>query len=151
MSKNKETSQDAPCFECESGTLEAVVQDFETNVTGIGDVVVPNVPMERCDQCGDVVIGDAGNRIIDTYLYKLTSAITPTEIQAFLDKYSITQKEAAEITGYGEKNISRWLRGHMRPSKSVSNNIRTLLASTEAFEVLKTRNWKHPVTHEPVI
>lgn len=130
-----------PCFECEDGTLHAVVDDYKTTLPEHGEVIVPNVPMHRCDQCGDTVIGHEGNRVIDEYLNKITGAITPKEIQAFLDKYSINQKEAAEITGYGEKNISRWLRGHMRPSKSVSNNLRTLLASTEAFEILKGRNW----------
>lgn len=143
MKKAETTTTTVPCFECENGALHAVVEDYTTTLPEFGKVIVQNVPMERCDECGDTVIGDAGHKFIENYLDKLTGAITPSEIQAFLDKYSITQKEAAEITGYGEKNISRWLRGHMRPSKSVSNNLRTLLASKEAFEILKNRNWDH--------
>ena len=150
--KNAETTMTtAPCFECEDGTLRAVIEDYKTTLPEVGKIVVPNVPMERCDECGDTVIGEEGNKIIDAYLDKITGAITASEIQAFLDKYSITQKEAAEITGYGEKNISRWLRGHMRPSKSVSNNLRTLLASAEAFEILRNRNWSHSPTERLVI
>ncbi len=141
----------APCFECENGTLHAVIEDYKTTLPEVGEIVVSNVPMERCDECGDTVIGEEGNKIIDAYLDKITGAITVSEIQAFLDKYSITQKEAAEITGYGEKNISRWLRGHMRPSKSVSNNLRTLFASTEAFEILRNRNWSCSPTERLLI
>lgn len=150
--KNAETTTTtAPCFECADGNLRVVLKDYKTYIPDVGKIIVPDVPMERCDECGDTIIGEKGNKIIDAYLDKITDAIKPSEIQAFLDKYLITQKEAAEITGYGEKNISRWLRGHMRASKSVSNNLRTLLASTEAFEILCNRNWSHLPTERLVI
>ncbi|HAV12864.1 MAG TPA: hypothetical protein DCX06_05130 [Opitutae bacterium] len=139
--KQKDEANDFPCFQCEKGTMQLVYEDFETEAPDLGSVSVPHVPLHRCNQCDCVVVGDEGGEAIDAYLDKISEAITPKEIQAFLDKYGITQKEAAEITGYGEKNISRWLRGHMRPSKSVSNNLRTLLASREAFEILRKRNW----------
>lgn len=67
--KNAETTTtSAPCFECENGTLNAVVEDYKTTLPEFGKVVIQNVPMERCDKCGDTVIGDAGNKVIDAYL-----------------------------------------------------------------------------------
>lgn len=123
--------------------MRLVYEDFKTETSDLGAVTVPKVPMHRCDRCDACAVGDEGGEVIDAYLDKLSGAITPKEIQALLDKYKITQKQAAEITGYGEKNISRWLRGHMRPSKSVSNHLRTLLASAEAFEILRNRSWNH--------
>ena len=141
--QQKPEATDFPCFECEQGTMRLVYEDFKTETSDLGAVTVPKVPMHRCDRCDACAVGDEGGEVIDAYLDKLSGAITPKEIQALLDKYKITQKQAAEITGYGEKNISRWLRGHMRPSKSVSNHLRTLLASAEAFEILRNRSWNH--------
>lgn len=126
-----------PCFECEDGTLRPFLEDHPTEHPKLGKVTVPDVPMLRCNSCGSTVIGDEGNRRIDTFLDKALNAISPGEIQAFLDKYGLTQKVASEITGLGEKNISRWLGGRSRPSESVSNFLRVLLAEESAFERLR--------------
>lgn len=132
-----------PCFQCEEGVLHTVWEDYPTRMPEIGEVIVPHVPVERCDQeqCDCCVLGAEAGEIIDAYLDEVAEAITPKEIQALLEKYEVNQKEAAEITGYGEKTFSRWLRGHMRPSRSVSINLRTLLASREAFEIARERKW----------
>lgn len=126
-----------PCFECEAGRLRPVREDYVTKLSDHRETVVPDVPMLRCDHCGDTVIGDEGNRLIDAWLAKRNDAITPEEIQSFLVKYRLTQKEASEITGYGEKNLSRWLTGRARPSRSVSNFLRLLLADETALERLR--------------
>ena len=130
-----------PCFECADGVMKPVIEDFKTTLNDLGKVIIPNVPMERCNLCGDTVIGAEGNRLIDDYLDQITQAITPEEIRNFLEKYNLTQKTASQITGLGEKNISRWLSGKMRPSTSVSNFLRLLLADEKAFERLKFKNW----------
>ncbi len=130
-----------PCFECENGVMLPIIEDYQTTLKDLGEVTVPNVPMERCNLCGDTVIGDQGNRLIDEHLDRITQAITSEEIRVFLEKYQLTQKSASQITGLGEKNISRWLSGKMRPSTSVSNFLRLLIADEKAFERLKLRNW----------
>jgi putative zinc finger/helix-turn-helix YgiT family protein len=129
-----------PCFECEGGTLLPMLRDHRTEHPKLGVVTVPDVPMLSCESCGSTVIGDEGNRRIDAFLDKALNAISPAEIQAFLDKYGLTQKRASEITGLGEKNISRWLGGRSRPSESVSNFLRILLAEESAFERLTRMN-----------
>lgn len=134
-----------PCFECEGGTLQSVLQDYSTQHPKLGSITIPAVPMLRCDSCGAIVIGEEGNNRIDGYLDKALNAISPQEIQAFLNKYQLTQKRAAELTGFGEKNISRWLTGHSRPSESVSNFLRVLLAEDSAFERLRMKNFPETV------
>ena len=131
----------SPCFECADGVMETVIEDFQTTPNDLGEIIIPNVPMERCNLCGDTVIGAEGNSIIDDHLDQITQAITPEELRHFLEKYNLTQKIASQITGLGEKNISRWLSGKMRPSTSVSNFLRLLLADEKAFERLKFKNW----------
>ncbi|MBV6499028.1 MAG: hypothetical protein CJBNEKGG_01477 [Prosthecobacter sp.] len=129
-----------PCFECD-GTLEAVKLPYTTELPDIGKVVIENVPMMKCPKCGDTVLGDEGNRFIDASLNRITGAITPEEMKLFLKQYGLTHKQAAAITGYGEKNISRWVTGKMRPTASVSNFFRLLIADRSAFETLKSRQW----------
>jgi HTH-type transcriptional regulator/antitoxin HigA len=138
---HRKTHGAIPCFECEGGTLRPVLLDHHTEHPKLGTVTIPAIPMLRCDSCGDTIIGDEGNRRIDAWFDKEIHAISPAEIQAFLDKYQLTQKQASELTGLGEKNISRWLTGRTRPSESVSNFLRVLLAETNAFERLKRKNF----------
>jgi HTH-type transcriptional regulator / antitoxin HigA len=143
--KLKALPESIPCFECDKGTLQPLLLDHPTTHPRLGNLTIPAVPMLRCDCCGDIVIGEEGNTYIDAFLDKALNVISPKEIQAFLDKYKLTQKRAAEITGYGEKNISRWLSGHSRPSESVSNFLRVLLAERSAFERLLMKNFPETV------
>lgn len=130
-----------PCFECEKGTLVPTLRDYKTEVRGGKVLTIPDVPMLVCDQCSDTVTGDEGNSCINAFLDKALNAISPEEVQQFLAKYNLTQKEAALITGYGEKNISRWASGRARPSESVSNILRLLLSDGEAFERLRRKDF----------
>lgn len=130
-----------PCFECEGGILQPALLDHHSSHPKLGEFVVPDVPVLRCGQCGDTVIGAEGNARIDGYLDKALNAISPEEVQAFLAKYHLTQKEASRITGLGEKNLSRWMTGRSRPSESVSNFLRLLLADSDAFELLRQKRF----------
>lgn len=140
--KAKTKADPIPCFECDSGSMQAIHADYTTTHPKLGELTVPSVAMLRCDHCQDTLIGHEGNTQIDEFLDKELNTISPREIQAFLDKYQLTQKRAAEMTGYGEKNISRWLSGRSRPSESVSNFLRVLLAETRAFERLRMRDFE---------
>lgn len=134
-----------PCFECEEGILVPTLEDYRVELPGRKVLTIPEVPMLVCEQCGDRVTGDEGNARIDAFLNKALNAISPEEVQQFLGKYGLTQKEAAQITGYGEKNISRWASGRARPSESVSNILRLLLSDQGAFERLRRKDFStHP-------
>jgi HTH-type transcriptional regulator/antitoxin HigA len=129
------------CFECDAGMMHPIVEDYTIELKSLGKVAIPKVPMQRCDCCGDTLIDGDGSAYIDDYVDKATNALRPEELNHFLEKYSLTQKEAAQITGYGEKNISRWLSGRARATTSVSNFFRTLIAEPSAFERLKAKDW----------
>lgn len=130
-----------PCFECDSGTMHPICQDYTTTHPKLGGVTIPGIAMLRCDHCQDTLLGEEGNTQIDAYLSEALNPITPAEIQQFLDKYNLSQKQASTITGLGEKNISRWLNGHSRASESISNYLRILLVDSQAFERLKQKNF----------
>lgn len=138
----KSDEQGIPCFECDAGFLLPVLRDYTVEIRGGKTLTIPDVPMLECPECGDRVTGDEGNSYINAYLDQALNAISPVEVQEFLAKYHLTQREAAQITGFGEKNISRWASGQHRPSESVSNFLRLLLADEVAFERLKRKNFK---------
>ncbi|MCF6313693.1 MAG: type II toxin-antitoxin system MqsA family antitoxin [Verrucomicrobiales bacterium] len=145
--KNKSKAKDPiPCFDCEDGFLLPTLRDYPTKLKDYGEVVISNVPMECCDQCGTLVTGSEGDAFIRAAIDRITNSITPEEVHHFLQKYQLTQKTASEITGYGEKNISRWLTGKVRPSDSVSNFLRLLIADEDAFSKLKSKNFGERVT-----
>lgn len=59
-----------PCFEC-PGTLRAIIVPYQTELPGLGEVTVEEVPMLRCPDCGDTVIGYQGSSRIDSCLNEL--------------------------------------------------------------------------------
>lgn len=131
-----------PCPSCDEGDLVPFVSDFKTETDG-KRFTVPDVAMERCSVCGETLLTPAGSKHVSEYLARATESLEVQELRQFLDKYDLTQKEAAQILGIGEKNFSRWLNGKQRVSTSISNYIRTLTAHPEAFETLRKKQWKH--------
>ena len=59
-----------PCFKCEHGTMLPVTEDFKTIGPDLGKIMVPSVPMHRCNHCDCCVIGDEGSKMIDACIYK---------------------------------------------------------------------------------
>jgi YgiT-type zinc finger domain-containing protein len=58
--------QDIPCFDCD-GTLRVEYQKFDKTVEG-QNYVVENVPVHKCDSCGDEVLSAAACRYIEEQL-----------------------------------------------------------------------------------
>jgi hypothetical protein len=84
--------------------------------------------MERCNVCGDTMLSGEAATYVNEYLDRATSRLSREELQAFLDQYQLTQREAEQILGLGEKMIGRWLKGPFQVSASISNYIRVLMA-----------------------
>lgn len=59
----------SPCFECDTGKYESVLVDYTTQTRDGREIVVPNVPMERCNVCGDTIIGSGGSEKIDDHVF----------------------------------------------------------------------------------
>ena len=142
------TTLKLPCPECEDGQLVSLIGDFETATDG-QSVTVPDVAMEHCSSCDERFLTPEGSQQVAEHLAKVSGSLEPAELEAFLDKYQLTHREAASILGIGEKNFSRWLSGKQRISTSMSRYIRTLLVHPDAFETLRTRNWKLPEMAAP--
>lgn len=136
--KPLDKSLSCPC--CNNGKLLANTTEFQTSHDN-NQITVPNVELEQCDKCKETFLTPNGNLTVDAYLDELNQTISTEELKSFLQKYKLTQKEAAHILQIGEKNFSRWLNGKQRVSASMSNYIRTLTIIPEAFLRLKKRDF----------
>jgi YgiT-type zinc finger domain-containing protein len=129
------------CFECEGGNYHPVTEDFEVETPEGKKIVVPSVPLLRCDRCGDTVVTPEATRYIQDYIVQFEGILPRTAIKEFLEEHQINQSEAAEVLGLGEKTINRWLNGRQMISKSMSYYLRVLWEFPETFEWLKRREW----------
>lgn len=141
MKTKASINQGHPCFECDGGILLPVREPFTTRTSEGLEITIPDVPMERCDSCGDTVLSGEATAYVNDYLDRAVSRLSREELQAFLSQYNLTQREAEQILGLGEKMIGRWLKGPFQISASISNYIRVLMADPGAFEILKARKW----------
>lgn len=141
MKTKTSIAQGHPCFECEGGILLPVREPFTARTFEGLEIIVPEVSMERCNSCGDTVLSGEATTYVNEYLDRATSRLSREELQAFLDQYQLTQREAEQILGLGEKMIGRWLKSPFQVSASISNYIRVLMADPGAFEILKARKW----------
>ncbi len=141
MKTKKSAAQGHSCFECEGGILLPVREPFTARTSEGMEITVPDVPMERCNSCGDIVLSGEATTYVNDFLDRATSRLSREELQAFLDQYGLSQREAEQILGLGEKMIGRWLKGPFQVSASISNYIRVLMAVPGAFEILKARKW----------
>ncbi|MGL4399920.1 MAG: type II toxin-antitoxin system MqsA family antitoxin [Luteolibacter sp.] len=141
MKTKTSTTQGHPCFECDGGILLSVRESFTTRTSEGLEITIPDVPMERCNSCGDTVLSGEATAYMNDYLDRAVSRLSREELQAFLDQYQLSQREAEQILGLGEKMIGRWLKGPFQVSASISNYIRVLMADPGAFEILKARKW----------
>jgi putative zinc finger/helix-turn-helix YgiT family protein len=141
MKSKTRNTKGHPCFECDGGMLLPVVEPFTTRTSEGLEITIPDVPMERCNVCGETVLSGEATNHVNECIDRATSRLSRTELQAFLDQYHLTQREAEQILGLGEKMIGRWLKGPFQVSASISNYIRVLMADTAAFEILRERRW----------
>jgi hypothetical protein len=130
-----------PCFECKGGILLPVCEAFIARTSDGLEITIPDVRMERCNLCGDTVLSGEAAAYVNEYVDRASSRLSRDELQAFLDQYHLSQREAEQILGIGEKMIGRWLKGPFQVSTSISNYIRVLMADPRAFEILKARKW----------
>ena len=133
------------CFECEKGQLVEIIQDYVDSGPDGASVVVPNVKMFRCTDCGEELIPAESSRYISSYVAEKNEQLTKAELFAMLEASGLSQKDYAEAIGLGEKTFHRWLKGTQIASRSMGYYLRAMERFPEAFAWVKERSWRTPV------
>jgi putative zinc finger/helix-turn-helix YgiT family protein len=131
-----------PC--CGEGILQTMKRDY---VAPIGDeqkLRIPNVEMEICDKCGEEILSLEAAREVDAAIAELTDRLTPEELTAIREEFSVDKTEMSEALGLGGKTYLRWEQGGQYPSRSMGYYLRVLREFPAAFTWLRSRGWRSP-------
>jgi len=132
------------CLDCENGRLVEILQDYtDVGPDGAG-VVVPNVKMLRCTNCGEELIPAESDRYISRYVAEANEQLTKAQLYVMLDSSGLSQKDFAEAIGLGEKTFHRWLKGSQIASRSMGYYLRAMEQFPEVFGWVKDRGWRKP-------
>lgn len=111
----------AKCPECGKGRLVAFArtEEFDFN---LGDetvkVRVENVPVEKCDSCGEVMSGPAAAKVRHEAICRAAGFLTPSEIKGLREQFGWSQQDLADLTNFGVATVSRWERGRLLQNRS---------------------------------
>src|SRR5437867_3036836 len=84
-----------------------------------------NVPVQQCDQCGEVMSGPAAATVRHEAICRAAGLLTPAEIKAIREQFGWSQQYLADLTGLRIATVSRWERGRLLQNRS---NNKVLLA-----------------------
>ncbi len=133
------------CPECETGTLQTVVEDYTVHAQDGNTVVVPKVSKLRCDKCGVTLLPAKSSRYISEFQAQDLEQLNKAELYEYLEASGLNQKDYAEALGLGEKTFHRWLKGTQVVSRSMGYYLRAMDHSPDVFEWVKNRSWRAPI------
>jgi putative zinc finger/helix-turn-helix YgiT family protein len=109
------------CPECGKGQLIAQTRTEEFDFDLDGETIkvrAENVPVEKCDECGEVMSGPAAAKVRHEAICRAAGLLTPAEIKALRDQFGWSQQYLADLTDFGVATISRWERGRLLQNRS---------------------------------
>lgn len=130
------------CPVCDTGTLSEQRIDYTVTVGDGVKVVTPNLLVEICDHCGEVVLSADAADAVDATIAEQNDQLIPRELQLIRENLDVDQTEISEILGLGGKTFHRWEKGNQVPSRSMGYYLRVLEEFPEAFAWLRERGWR---------
>lgn len=119
--KEQTASTGRKCPECGEGQLHTLIRTEEFDFD-LGDETVrvraENVPVEKCDKCGEVMSGPAAAKVRHEAVCRAAGLLTPSEIKALREKFGWSQQHLADLTDFGVATVSRWERGRLLQNRS---------------------------------
>jgi putative zinc finger/helix-turn-helix YgiT family protein len=123
------------CPECGQGRLFAFnrTEEFDFDLGGeMVKVRAENVPVQKCDKCGEVLTGPAAAKIQHEAICRAAGLLTPSEIAGLRERFGWSQQDLADLTGFGSATVSRWERGRLLQNRS-ANMVLQALRDCPAF------------------
>ncbi len=130
------------CPACDAGQFREQRIDYTVTASGGVKVVVPNLLVEVCDHCDEILLSVDAAAAVDAAIAEQTEQLTPRELERIREDLGVDQTEMSEILGLGGKTYHRWEKGNQVPSRSMGYYLRALAEFPEAFAWLRERGWK---------
>jgi len=136
-------TESAPlCPACDVGQIREQRIDYTVIAADGVRVIVPNLLLEVCDNCREIVLSADAATAVDAAIAEQTEQLTPRELERIRKDLGVDQTEMSEILGLGGKTYHRWEKGNQVPSRSMGYYLRALAEFPEAFAWLRERGWK---------
>jgi putative zinc finger/helix-turn-helix YgiT family protein len=123
------------CPECGQGQLIPFIRTEEFDFD-LGDETVKvraeNVPVQKCDKCGEVMSGPAAAKVRHEAICRAAGLLTPSEIKGIREKFGWSQQHLADLTDIGIATVSRWERGRLLQNRS-NNKILQAIRDCPSF------------------
>ena len=111
------------CGTCrERAVCSVVLETYETTLEHDGqpyDLVVHNLPVSRCSQCGETSPGEEAEARLSDALRAAAQVLTPAEIRQYRKGLGLKQTELAELLRLSPSTISRWESGAQIQQRSM--------------------------------
>lgn len=135
------------CVQCRE-YVDYEIKDIEQKIIIKKEEVVYKEKVAYCKKCGEEVwVEELEEKNvlepINIYCEK-KGLISPRQIDGLLKKYNIGKRPLAQLLGWGEITITRFLEGQL-PSKEYSNKLLELLNNPQKFKNVLKRN-KNKIT-----
>lgn len=134
--------QEGVCPSCEAGKLEEQRLNYTAITADDVKIIVPNLLVEVCDHCGEIVLSADAADVVDKSIAEQTEQLTPRELERIREDLGVDQTAISEILGLGSKTYHRWEKGNQVPSRSMGYYLRVLATFPEAFAWLRDRGWQ---------
>lgn len=130
------------CPACDVGQIQEQRLNYTVTAADGVKVIIPNLLVEVCDHCGEIVLSADAATAVDAAIAEQTEQLTPRELERIREDLGVDQTEMSEILGLGGKTYHRWEKGNQVPSRSMGYYLRALAEFPEAFAWLRARGWK---------
>ena len=126
------------CINCGKDGMAPGVEDFPYPTSGLPDVVLVGVRVERCPHCGEYEVEipevKALHRALAHDVVKRESPLTPQEIRFLRKHLDWTGVEMATTFGVTKETVSRWENGRERMSPTADRLLRAAVLLLEPVE-----------------
>ena len=103
---------------------------------GSADLTVEQLPVRRCDSCAFEYLDEEAERLEHEAICSHFGVLAPAEIRRIRERYGMTRKAFALVTGLGEASLNRWENG-IRIQTHANDRYLRLLARPENMVQLR--------------
>lgn len=139
ISMNPLKKHELHCHVCGGPNVTEVLQNetFDYMVGGQLVSLQAQYLVQTCSDCNFVTAGEDAEIARDNAVRKYLNLLMPQEIRAIREKYSLSRKEFAELTGIGIASITRWENGEVLQNRSIDTLLK-FIAEPSNFNKLKS-------------
>jgi putative zinc finger/helix-turn-helix YgiT family protein len=131
------------CPLCKQGKFAPVQIDHTEHIADDNPITIPNIWVDRCDSCGEIVFPAETTQFIESVVSEHTEQLTARELERIREDLGVAkQDDMSEILGLGSKTYHKWESGAQFPTRSMTYYIRVLAEFPDAFHWLRDRRWR---------